>query len=193
MQDLTGWLYGRWVVAAGFMGGALLAIAPIFAVSASLPVTLIFLCLPVYMLHQVEEHAGDRFRTFVNQRMFGGAAALTREDVLVINIPGVWGVNVAALYAAAFGLPGFGLVAAYLLAINAFAHIVTSVRVRGYNPGLWTAVALFVPLAGAIIATCPATGLDHAVGAGLAFAIHALIIVNAARRVRGQHAEVATA
>lgn len=187
MHDLTDWLYGRWVVAAGFMAGALLLAAPVLAATASLPVLLVFLTLPAYMIHQVEEHADDRFRTFANQRVFGGAEGLTRGDVLMINIPGVWGVNFAALYAAAFAGPGYGLAAGYLLAINAFAHVATSIRLGSYNPGLWTALGLFAPLSAAIIALCPATGAQHAFGAGVAFAIHVLIIVNAARRVRGHH------
>ena len=31
---------------------------------------LIYLHTPIYMLHQVEEHTGDRFREFVNQLCF---------------------------------------------------------------------------------------------------------------------------
>ncbi len=34
------------------------------------------------MLHQLEEHWGDRFRSYVNNTVFGGVEALTVADVL---------------------------------------------------------------------------------------------------------------
>ncbi len=77
MQSLNTWLTSRWVAAAGFMAATLLAILPLVQAAYALPLVLIFLHSPGYMLHQVEEHTGDRFRTFVNQRLFGGRNALS--------------------------------------------------------------------------------------------------------------------
>ncbi|MEH0071063.1 HXXEE domain-containing protein [Pannonibacter sp. Pt2-lr] len=42
--------------------------------------------------------------------------------------------------------PGWGLIAVYLLLINAALHVVQGLVLRLYNPGLVTAVALFIPL-----------------------------------------------
>ncbi len=51
---------------------------------------LVALQLPVYMLHQYEEHDDDRFRRFANRVMGGGVELLTVPAVFVINIGGVW-------------------------------------------------------------------------------------------------------
>lgn len=63
------------------------------------------------MLHQAEEHMGDRLRIFVNQRIVGGPSALTVAAMLVISIPVAWGHNPAALHAAYLWGAGFGLAA----------------------------------------------------------------------------------
>jgi len=41
---------------------------------------------------------------------------------------------------------GFGLVAVYLVILNGLIHAVQEVISRGYNPGLGTAIILFLPL-----------------------------------------------
>jgi hypothetical protein len=128
------------------MGLLLLTLAPIFDLRDNLFLLLIYLHTPVYMLHQVEEHTSDRFREFVNQRMFHGVDALNSTSILVINLPGVWGVTILSLYAAVFIALGWGLPAVYLVAVNALVHIAGAAASRGYNPGLWTAIALFLPL-----------------------------------------------
>lgn len=184
MTAFFNWLYERWVVGALFMAGALLALAPFLAGLATLPLLLIYLCLPAYMLHQVEEHTGDRFRTFANQRVFGGVEALTREDVLWVNLPGVWGVILVAIYAAqAFG-PGAGLVAPYLMVVNAITHAGASIKMRRYNPGLGTSLAIFAPLGAAALWVVPASLGQHLLGLGLSLLIHAAIVVKVTSHAR---------
>ncbi len=184
MTRLFNWIWQRWVVGALFMAGALLALAPLLAGLLTLPGLLIYLCLPAYMLHQVEEHTGDRFRAFVNQRIFGGVEALSREDVLWINLPGVWGVILVAIYAAqAFG-PGAGLVAPYLMVVNAVTHVVVAIKLRGYNPGLITSLAIFAPLGAAALWIAPASLGAHMLGLGLSLLIHAAIVVRVKSRAR---------
>lgn len=172
----------HWVAAAGVSGVLLLALAPVLAARWSLPLLLIFLASPAYMLHQVEEHQGDRFRRFVN-RMFG-CEVLTVRAVLVINLPGVWGVNLAALYAAAFAAPGDGLAAPYLMLVNAAAHAGAALRLRCYNPGLVTALCVLAPLGAATLALCPASLPQQAAGLVIAVAIHAAILLHLRIRAR---------
>jgi hypothetical protein len=171
MTTLKAWLADRWVAASGFMAGALLALVPLFGTALALPLLLIFLCSPAYMIHQVEEHTHDRFRSFFNQRIFGGRNALTVADVLVVNLPLVWGLNLAALYAALLWGDGYGLVAPYALLVNAFVHIAAAIRLRIYNPGLVTAVVLFIPLG---LATVYFIGREP--GVGIVFHLAALAI-----------------
>jgi hypothetical protein len=185
MHDLKLWLPGRWVAAAGFMAAALLAVWPLLHAAYALPLVLIFLHSPGYMVHQVEEHTGDRFRTFVNQRIFGGRDALGVTAVLVINIPVVWGLNLAALYAAYLWGAGFGLVAPYAMLLNGITHIGAAARFRSYNPGLATSLAVFLPLSlWTIFKIGPVDASFHFAALGLAIVLHVLIIVAVLTRVR---------
>src|ERR1035438_3713045 len=93
----------------------------------SMALVAVFLQLPIYMLHQYEEHDNDRFRLFVN-RVFGeGHEVLSDPAVFVINVPGVWGVNAASFYLASCVSLGYGLIAVYLTLVNGVVHVVVAV------------------------------------------------------------------
>jgi hypothetical protein len=166
------------------MAAALLAVVPVVALP--LPGLLIFLHSPGYMAHQVEEHTGDRFRRFANARVFAGNDVLTTASVLFINLPFVWGVNLLALYAAILWGPAWGLVAPYVMLVNAITHVIAWLGLRTYNPGLVTGIFVFLPLS---LATIRAIGLSggltpHFVGAGLSILLHLAIIGVMATRYR---------
>ena len=169
------WVYG------GFLSGILLLILlPELARSWSTALLGVFLQLPIYMLHQFEEHDDDRFRRFVNRNIGGGYDVLPSLAVFVINVPGVWGVNALAFYLAACGLVGFGLIGIYMTLVNGVTHILASIRSRAYNPGLITSVFLFLP-AGifglvAVQRTGDAGWGCHVLGLLSSLAIHAAII-----------------
>jgi hypothetical protein len=96
------WFTRNWMYAGLVAGLFLLALVPLLVGAWSLPLLLVYLQLPICLLHQVEEHHGDRFRQFVNDNIAGGLPALTTPAVVFINVPGVWGVNLLALYLARF-------------------------------------------------------------------------------------------
>jgi hypothetical protein len=183
-----GWLVRdwNWPAASLFTGGFLLLIAPAWFGVAGLPLTLVYLQLPIYQLHQWEEHAGDRFRQYINRTLAGGREALTPMATFWINSLGVWGIDLATLYLATIDL-SLGLIAIYLPLVNAVAHIGPSVKRREYNPGLWTSLALFIPIGGfslyVVAAASGATWIDHAIGIGVAIAVHAAIAIHVARRI----------
>ncbi|MBS0249971.1 MAG: HXXEE domain-containing protein [Proteobacteria bacterium] len=193
------WLEAHWVAGAVFMSLALLLLVPVGIGDGSRSLLLIFLASPIYMLHQVEEHTGDRFRAYINGTVFGGVQALSVADVLWINLPGVWGLNFAALYAAHFIDVGWGVAAGYLILINGIAHIGMAARFRGYNPGLATGVFVFVPFGLALILLVPATHLQNVIGFAIGIAIHAAIAVranlnaSAARHAKDQRIPAAAA
>jgi hypothetical protein len=164
------------------MAVALLLVVPLVGDVWPLGLTLIFLHSPSYMIHQVEEHAHDRFRTFVNARVFGGREALTVADVLWVNIGAVWLIDFAALYLARFVGPGWALAAPYLMLVNAVSHIAGAARFRGYNPGLVTSVAIFLPLGVATLVVVRGDLVQHVIGLGVSLALHAAIVVSATRR-----------
>lgn len=174
------WFERNWMHAGFISGLFLLAVAPLFWTAWSVAMFAVYLQLPVYMLHQLEEHYGDRFRLFANEHIAGGLPALTTPAVVFINVPGVWGVDLASIYLAHFVHIGLGLIAVYLMLVNAFAHIMAGLVLRIYNPGLVTGIVLFLP-AGlwALVAVSAVPGVTmtyHAIGLGIAILIHAGII-----------------
>jgi hypothetical protein len=183
---IKSWLEAHWVAGALFMGAALLLLLPTGA-GGSEAMLFIFLASPIYMLHQVEEHTGDRFRSYINRTVFGGVEALSTGDVLWINLPGVWGLNLLALYAAHFIDVGWGLAASYLMLVNGIAHVGMAARFKGYNPGLVTGVVLFIPLGLASAFLVPATTTQQVVGLLISVAIHAAIIIRVKTNVAAAH------
>lgn len=175
------WLNTHWVAAALCMAILLTVLMPVLASHWPLGWLLIYAMTPVYMFHQVEEHRGDRFRVFVNQHLFHGVEGLSRLAVLWINLPGVWGVGLLSIYAATFFNIGWGLSILYLVLVNAVAHVVAALLWREYNPGLWTAVVLFVPLGTlALLKVRGVPGVEpihHVVGLAVGIGIHAAIVI----------------
>ena len=180
------WLYANWQYAGLVAALILLALVPIIAGSVSLALLVIYLSLPVYMLHQAEEHTGDRFRRFVNSRLGHGRDVLTAGAVVVINIGLVWIASLIALYLARFVDLGLGLIPVYLILVNAAIHVLSAASLRAYNPGLITSLVLFLPYGiWAMTVVAPhATPADHAVALLLAIAGHAAIVVVVLGRVR---------
>ena len=92
-KRIWGWLVGewQWPYAALFTGCALLALAPLWFHFAGGPLGWVHLQLPIYMLHQGEEHAGDRFRLHANRVVAGGREKLALRFPQVTQIRGrIW-------------------------------------------------------------------------------------------------------
>ena len=175
---IANWVYG------GFLAGILLLLlTPILTHSWPVALTATFLCLPVYMLHQYEEHDNDRFRQFVNRKIGKDKEALSTWDVFLINVPGVWGITGISLTLAATLNIGFGLIAVDLVLLNAIIHIVYAIASREYNPGLGTAIALFLPFGGFGMYEIQRNGGGtlpmHMIGLATAGGIHVAIVVHA--------------
>jgi hypothetical protein len=172
---VTNWVYG------GFLAGLmLLVLTPVLAREWPLALTLVFLAIPAYMLHQYEEHDGDRFHRAINPTFGGGRDVLPSAAIFVINVPVTWGVNAVAFLLASVD-PGWGLISLYTLVANAVVHVVPALLQRAYNPGLATALALFLPLglfgASVVIGTGAVTPVQHAVAAAVAIGAHLAIVV----------------
>lgn len=104
--------------------------------------------LVIYMFHQIEEHLWPGgFRQFTNAHVFKSGNDNWPVDiggVALINIGFVWlPVSLAVIYPEALRWVGLGWIG--LTLINALTHIVSTIRLRIYNPGLITSIVLFLP------------------------------------------------
>jgi len=169
------WVYG------GFLAGLLLlALAPLLIAGWDRASSLAFLVLPVYMIHQFEEHDADRFRLFVNAVLGGGRELLTVGAVFWINILGVWAVMAACLWLARTDGPSWAALAGWLAVVNGLLHVGQGFALRRYNPGLATGAILFLPLGAATLAAAwPAEGAGvFWLSLVVVLAIHLAIIVH---------------
>ncbi len=183
------WLVGKWQwpYAALFTAGFLGVLAPLVFRYAGAPLGLVYLQLPIYMLHQYEEHAGDRFRLWFNTMIGHGREVLTPIATFWINSLLVWGLDLVALYLACFVDLSLGLIAIYLPIVNAFGHIVPAIITRKYNPGLLTSVLLVLPVgvtSAVVVSRAAGSTLgDQLLALGVAIAVHAIIIIHVRRRM----------
>ena len=130
----SNWVYG------GFLSAFVItALGLVLLRDASLALVLVYLHLPMYQVHQYEEHDGDRFRTWGNDVMGGGRDLLPVTAIFVINIVGVWALFTAVIVGAASYDIGLGLAVVYPTLINAVAHVVPVLVSRKNNPGAGTA------------------------------------------------------
>ena len=162
-----------WVYSALPMALVLIGLVPFIAPTLALP---LYLTLPVYLLHQYEEHDDDRFRLYLASLFPPGAAGLSKSEIWVINIVFVWFLLLAVFHLER-AHPGWAMIAAYLLAANALFHIIPALIRRAYNPGLATAIILFLPLAAWLFASTEARPVHHLVSASLMIAFHALVLI----------------
>lgn len=181
-------LFDNWVYGGFLAGLLLLALSPLFISHWPAALTATFFCLPAYMIHQYEEHDKDRFRAFVNRMLGNGREVLTGRAVFFIIIAGVWGGITVAIWLTARENTGFALIAIYVLLLNAILHIGQAVVARRYNPGLVSAIVLFVPLGcwGLIAVDRSGAGSPpmHAIGVAAAVAIHVAIVIPVLRNRR---------
>jgi hypothetical protein len=168
----------NWPAAAVFAGCMLLPFVAMLWHLAGPVFALVALQLPLYMLHQGEEHLGDRFRRDVNV-MFGGEV-LSPAAAFWINSLGVWGVDLVSILLAVFVAPAWGAIAIWLTLFNGATHILAFIARRRPNPGLVTSIVLFLPLGGAALWTLSRSpGMTTSmqwVGFGTAWLVHAAII-----------------
>ncbi|MEM9148264.1 MAG: HXXEE domain-containing protein [Pseudomonadota bacterium] len=175
----------HWVYGGAMLAFVLLALMPLLTQDWPVAEILVFLALPAYMLHQWEEHDGDRFRSFVNRRLAGGAEGLSLRDVFLINVVFVWWAMAGILWLMRAVDPGWGVMAGYFLLINGAAHLGQLMVLRVANPGIYTGAALFLPLGAAILWSSSSAGLgQHFTSIATVLGLHALIVVRVVTNMR---------
>ena len=118
------------------------------------PRWLSFLAVVVYMVHNVEEYGvsatgvvhafPDSLCQLLGQSPYP-ECGIPPAFYLFVNLPLVWVAGpVAALLSTRLPLVGLSLWG--VIAVNAVVHIVPAIVRREYDPGLITAIVLFLPL-----------------------------------------------
>jgi hypothetical protein len=107
-----------------------------------------------YLVHQFEEHGIDvqhkvyAFHGFLCAQLGfadAGSCPVPVAFITAVNIAAVWVAGpLSALLASRWPVIGLSFFA--IPAANIFAHVVPALTSRSYNPGLVTALALFLPL-----------------------------------------------
>ena len=159
---------------------------PIFLTANNLSLILLYTLLPVYMIHQYEEHAHGRFVEFFNSTIGKGRDLLTKVSAFWINVLEVWVLFLVSFYLAKYVSIGIALVPVYATVFNGFTHVIVSLVLRRYNPGLYTALLLFLPWG--IFLLVYFNGITRSslawngVGLLTGIVLHAIIVVYAFRR-----------
>jgi hypothetical protein len=162
------------------------------------PAWLLWLPLPIYMLHQFEEHGVDLFgRRYAFQAaicaVLGHPADVagcpaSEPFLLAVNVGTVWIAGVCAGLAGP-RRPMVGAATVGLLAANAAAHIAPALRSGTYNPGLLTAGLLFFPTSAWILAVlvrrCGLRPVHAAAAVGAGVLMHGVLIGSLILRDRG--------
>jgi hypothetical protein len=182
------WLIENWAKASLPLAIILFLISPFVYQGIGLAAFLVFLTLPFYMLHQFEEHAGGQFKAFVNRTMGRGREVLSDIAIFRINVIVVWLGTLVVLYLCVYVNIVWGLLSGYLVAFNGLVHIISSIRMRRYNPGLWTSVFVFLPLGIYIIyivnKESGAGWLYNVIFLVVTILLHAMILINVRRQRR---------
>ncbi|MEL6436713.1 MAG: HXXEE domain-containing protein [Pseudomonadota bacterium] len=157
-------LLQHWMKVGTFMAPFLILIAVTFTSDGVVPLNaraMAVLLWVAYIVHQFEEHWIDlygrsyAFKPYLNDFLSnllgqtGGAEILSDASVFVINTSLVWLVGALAVWRGS-GHIFATLCMAAIVVVNAISHIAAGVASQTYNPGLLTAIAVFVPLGGAV-------------------------------------------
>ncbi|MEM1155014.1 MAG: HXXEE domain-containing protein [Pseudomonadota bacterium] len=159
-----GFLIEHWMKVGTFMAPFLLLIAFSFRSHGELqsnPRVLSLFMLVAYIVHQFEEHWVDlygstyAFKPYLNRFLSsvtaqqGDSEFMSDTSVFVINTSLVWLVGALAIWRGSKHIFA-SLCMAAIVVVNAISHIVASFIAGRYNPGLLSAVLLFVPLGVAV-------------------------------------------
>jgi hypothetical protein len=183
---LGSWMVDNWSRMALPFAVLVLCSLPIFLSADNLPLILLYTLLPVYMIHQYEEHAHGKFVEFFNSTIGKGHEVLTKASAFWINILEVWVLFLVSFYLAKYVAIGFAFVPIYTTLLNGITHVIASLALRRYNPGLYTSILSFFPWGFFLLVyfgrISPSNLLFNVAGLLAAVIGHAIIVVYAVRR-----------
>jgi len=145
------WLYKNWAKLCLILSVIVTIIIFLVVKTDNMLLFLIWIQIPIYLLHQFEEHAWPGgFRKYVNLNIFKVKNAeypLSDLSVFWINIPIIW-VLMPIFAALSYLNLFFGLWIPYFAVLNSLTHVIAAIVKREYNPGLLVSLLLGIPVAG---------------------------------------------
>lgn len=145
---MVNWLYNNWAKLSLFLAIIVTVLIYIFINPSNILLFLIWMQLPVYLLHQFEEHNWNGFKNYVNRNVFKvkeGDFPLNDKIIFWVNIPIVW-ILIPIFSGLSHLNLMFGLWIPYFAVFNSLTHVIVSVRNREYNPGLLVSLILGIPV-----------------------------------------------
>ena len=145
---MVNWFYKNWAKLCLFLSIIVTLLIYIFIRPDNFLLFLIWIQLPIYLLHQFEEHNWNGFKNYVNRAVFKVKEddfPLNDKIIFWVNIPIVW--ILIPIFA---GLSStnimFGLWIPYFAVFNSLSHVIFSIRNQEYNPGLIVSLVLGIPV-----------------------------------------------
>ena len=144
------WLYKNWARICLILSIIITIIIFLVVKTNNLILFLIWIQIPIYLLHQFEEHYWPGgFKNFFNKEIFNvddGEYPLNDINIFWINVPIIW-VLMPIFAALSYINLFFGLWIPYFAVFNSLTHIAAAIIKRKYNPGLFVSLVLGIPVA----------------------------------------------
>lgn len=137
----------------------------------------VWLLPPAYALHAIEEAYGGN--GLVGWMIERGGVLLSVATFLAVNFVGFAIIAVATGCARKWPWWRWTLASAgTILLVNGLSHVAASVAVRYYVPGMWTGIAMYVPLGAVLLLRTRRLVRPRVFAAAIAvgFAIHAAVL-----------------
>jgi hypothetical protein len=147
---MINWLYKNWAKLCIILSIIVTLIILLVVKTDNVILFLIWIQIPIYLLHQFEEHSWPGgFKRFVNKEIFNvenGEYPLNDKTIFWINVPIIW-ILMPIFAALSFYNLFFGLWIPIFAVFNSLTHVIGAIVKRKYNPGLFVSVVLGIPVA----------------------------------------------
>ena len=144
-----GWLYENWAKFCLILSIIVTIIIFLFVKTNNIFLFLIWIQIPIYLLHQFEEHEWPGgFKKFFNKEIFNvedREYPLNDKYIFWINIPIIWFLMPLFASFSYFNL-FWGLWIPYFTLFNSLTHVFAAIIKRKYNPGLFISLLLGIPV-----------------------------------------------
>ncbi len=154
----TSWLHTHWQYGTPFLAIYTTFFLLLFVYPTETTLFWIWICLPVYFVHQCEEYLwSGGIMTMLTHRFTKkhgsdpNTPVLSAREAYWINVDIVWVLFPASAVAAMVVDPIWGLWVPCFTVLNGLSHVIAWMQDRSYNPGLAASLALNIPVGTAAI------------------------------------------